>query len=233
MSSGMRSTRSSAGTGGTLARRSRDRVTERSTSTTNADGRRLEIVDRAAALFDKHGYHQTSMEDIAAAVGIRKPSLYHYFSSKEEILGLIHDAFIDVLIQREVDRLNSALRAREHLLEIISDMFDVIGTQRASVRVFFEYYRELPRQQKARIREKRRSYQSMVEDVIRGGMSSGEFRQLDPTLTTLALFGMVNWSYQWLQHGDLNPREIARLFWEILVRGLAAMDHPTIKQNLV
>jgi AcrR family transcriptional regulator len=173
------------------------------------------------------------MEEIAAAVGIRKPSLYHYFSSKEEILGLIHDAFIDVLIQREMGRLNSALRPSEHLLEIISDMFEVIGTQRASVRVFFEHYRELPRQHKARIREKRRNYQSMVEDVIRSGMSSGEFRRLDPTLTTLALFGMVNWGYQWLHDGDLNPREIARLFWDILVRGLAAMDDPTIRQNLV
>ena len=231
MSSGLRSNGSNVGAAGRSGSRTSNRPAARSASTANANGKRLDIVEKAAALFDKHGYHQTSMEDIAASVGIRKPSLYHYFSSKDEILCLIHDAFIDVLIQRETGRLNSALGAREHLLEIISDMFDVISTQPASVRVFFEHYRELPRKHKARIREKRRTYQSMVEDVIRGGMSSGELRRLDPTLTTLALFGMVNWSYQWLHSGDLEPRHIARLFWEIFVRGLGVMDDPTTKED--
>src|SRR5436190_931007 len=49
--------------------------------------RRREIVDQAAALFDRRGYHGTSLEDVAASVGLRKASLYHYFRGKDDILA--------------------------------------------------------------------------------------------------------------------------------------------------
>jgi hypothetical protein len=46
-------------------------------------------------------------------------------------------------------------------------------------------------------------------------------RALDPRLTTLALFGMVNWAYQWFSPaGQLRSREIAYFFWDVLLHGL-------------
>jgi len=61
-------------------------LSDASPPTPRAGGRRAEIVEIAARLFDRHGYHSTSMDDIAEAVGLRKPSLYHYFKSKDQIL---------------------------------------------------------------------------------------------------------------------------------------------------
>ena len=64
------------------------------------------------------------------------------------------------------------------------------------MRVFHEHLRELRADQRRLVREKRERYQNMVEEVISDGAASGEFRELDPRLTTLALFGMVDWAYQ-------------------------------------
>ena len=66
-------------------------------ATKNADERRKEIIRKAATLFNITGYFNTSMDDIAEAVGLRKPTLYYYVSSKEEILYLIHEELIDHL----------------------------------------------------------------------------------------------------------------------------------------
>src|SRR6516165_1267228 len=62
--------------------------------------RKHEIVTAAASVFDRDGYGSTSMDDIARTVGIAKPTLYHYFSSKDEILTSIHEEFIDLLLDR-------------------------------------------------------------------------------------------------------------------------------------
>ena len=59
-----------------------------------------------------------------------------------------------------------------------------------------------------------------VEDVIRRGIETGELRDLDPRLTTLALFGMCNWAYQWFSpDGPLRSRQLAYFFWDLFLRG--------------
>jgi len=51
-----------------------------------ADNRRRQIIELAADLFDRNGYARVTMEQIALAAGIAKPTLYHYFRAKDEIL---------------------------------------------------------------------------------------------------------------------------------------------------
>jgi TetR/AcrR family transcriptional regulator, cholesterol catabolism regulator len=178
-------------------------------------------VRKAAELFDAAGYHSTGVADIAAAAGISKPTLYHYFASKDEILFWIHEEYMDELIARQEKRAQISISPSACLLELMADMLEMTET-RPGVRVFHEHLRELRDDQQQLVREKRKRYQNMVEDVIRDGASSGELRALDPRLTTLALFGMVNWAYQWFNPvGPLRSREIAYFFWDVLLRGLA------------
>jgi AcrR family transcriptional regulator len=53
--------------------------------TADTNGTRERILDCAANLYSRHGYGEGSVRNIAAAIGIRGPSLYHHFASKEEI----------------------------------------------------------------------------------------------------------------------------------------------------
>jgi AcrR family transcriptional regulator len=61
---------------------------------------RDEILEAAASIFSQKGYHAASMQDIAAAVSLQKASLYHHFSSKQEILLELLDQALDILIDR-------------------------------------------------------------------------------------------------------------------------------------
>jgi AcrR family transcriptional regulator len=183
--------------------------------------KRSQVVRLAAELFDDAGYHNTGVADIASAAGISKPTLYHYFASKDEILFWIHEEYMDELIARQEKRAAISISPSACLLELMADMLEMTET-RPGVRVFHEHLRELRPDQQQSVREKRDYYQNQVEAVIRDGIACGELRQLDPRLTTLALFGMVNWAYQWFNPvGPLRSRDIAYLFWDILIRGLA------------
>ena len=62
------------------------------------DEKRIEIIQHCAALFDKVGFHNTSMQMLADEVGLGKPTLYHYFPSKLSILYAIHDTHISALL---------------------------------------------------------------------------------------------------------------------------------------
>jgi AcrR family transcriptional regulator len=184
---------------------------------------RDEIVTQAAALFDERGYHQASMEDIAEAVGLRKPTLYHYFKSKSEILFWIHEEFIDLLITRHERRRRSSLGPEQMVLEIMADVLELMETHRGHVRVFFEHHRDLPEEQHAAIERKRLIYRQAVTDEIQRGIDEGVFRPVDAKFATLALFGMCNWAYQWYRaDGELRSREIGYVFWDMLRRGIEA-----------
>jgi AcrR family transcriptional regulator len=197
--------------------------TVRSVDSLSSIPRLREIVDGAAALFDARGYHRVSMEDIAAAVGLRKPTLYHYVRSKDEILTLIHREFMDLVITRAEARRAVEMSAAHELLEFMADILELMETHRGHVRVFFEHHRELPAAARRVVREQRDRYEAMVEAVIRRGAEAGEFRTLDPRLTTLAMFGMCNWAYQWYrEEGALRTRQIAYAFWDVFLRGISA-----------
>ncbi len=185
----------------------------------NPDVKRREVVAQAADLFDRAGYHTTNVAAVAEAAGLRKPTLYHYFSSKDEILFWIHEEFIDLLIEKQGAR--EGLTACESLLAIMVDVLDLMRTHRGHVRVFFEHHRELSAADQETIAAKRDAYRQLVEDVVARGVSSREFRDVDPRLTTLAVFGMCNWAYQWYRpDGPLESREIAAFFYDLLFNGL-------------
>ena len=183
--------------------------------------RRQQIISLAAGLFEESGYASTTMDDIAREVGVAKPTLYHYFPSKDDILHAIHEEFIDLLMSRHEARSGTGLRPEQLLLEAMADILELMETHRGHVRVFFEHHRELPAEARGPIRVKRDRYEKIVEDLIGEGMEMGVLRQTDRHLATLATFGMCNWAYQWYRPGGpLRSREIAYQFWSYLIYGL-------------
>lgn len=187
--------------------------------------RRAEIVAAAAGLFDRGGYSNASMDELAAVVGIAKPTIYYYFRSKEAILFEIHEAFITLLIDKHKVRMAAGMGPRQELLEVMGDILELMETHRGHVRVFFEHHRELPPENRKIVAAQRDEYHAMVKQVVQDGVDAGELRDVDVELTTLALFGMCNWAYQWYgSGGHLRPREIAYVLYGILFHGIGAAD---------
>lgn len=195
----------------------------------SSDERRQQIVTLAADLFDKAGYSSTTMADIAQEVGVAKPTLYHYFPSKDSILHAIHEEFIDLLIDQHVARLDIGLRPEQLLLEVMVDIFELMETHHGHLRVFFEHHRELPAEARGSIMLKRDRYEKFAEELIADGVASGVIRPVDPHLAALATFGMCNWAYQWYRPGGrLRPRELAYQFWNYLLYGLGTDQLSTL-----
>lgn len=186
--------------------------------------RRTDIIDAAALLFHERGYHSTSMEDIAEHVGLAKPTLYHYFRGKDEILLEIHTAMIEVILTSHERRLPAGPgRWAELLKGMIGDVIRLMETHPGHLRIFFEHQRELPDLYKADIRQKRNLYRDHVRNVIIGGIADGEFRDVDPELTTLAVLGLSNWTYQWLSPGGTyTAAQVTDVFYGLVIEGLSA-----------
>ncbi|MCW2850162.1 MAG: transcriptional regulator, TetR family [Marmoricola sp.] len=192
--------------------------------------RRDQVVAAAAELFDSAGYTGVTMGDIAQQVGVAKPTLYHYFDSKDDILLAIHEEFIDLLIGRHDERRLGGLPPEKLLQEAMGDILELMETHRGHVRVFFEHHRELPAEARVAIRTKRDHYERTIQALFEEAADSGAFVAQDSRLSALAMFGMCNWAYQWYRPGGtLTPRQVARRFWRLLICGVGS---PALVESL-
>lgn len=184
--------------------------------------RRAQLIEAAALLFEKQGYYTTGVEDIAHAVGLSKPTLYHYAKSKGEIVAWIHDEIMDLLLARLEERVASAVDPVEILRLNVVDIIGVMDTKPGHLRVFFEHHREIPEPLRRAAKVKRDRYQALIELTIADGIEKGLFRKTDVRLTTLALFGITNWSYQWYKpSGPKQSTQVAEQLFSVFLDGVA------------
>ena len=184
----------------------------------------------AADLFATRAYEETSMEAIARQVGIRKASLYYYFSSKDDLLAQMHQERLEPIIhahQRRVD--DGDLDPRGLLLAMMSDLVSLMELHPGHLRVLFEYYRELPEPARVNSSELRDRYRRMLVDVLDRGVAEGVFRIADTNLTGLAILGMCSSTYQWFRPaGERTAAQVAQYFYDIVINGIdSAASTPT------
>jgi len=196
-------------------------ATKASRRSANWQARRQIIIDTSAPLFARSGYHATGITELCEANDLGKGALYHYIGSKEELLAAIHDRVIDE-VMLGADRVAEAGGSPSAQLAMLGDeLLDVIHRYPDHVWVFLHEFPALTGERAARFRERRRGYEQRVEAVFQAGVKSGEFRDLDPWLTTRAWLGMHNYTYLWLKAGGrLSARDVAKPFAEIFMRGI-------------
>lgn len=185
--------------------------------------RREVIVDTSARLFAANGYHATGLNELCEANELGKGALYHYIGSKEGLLAAIHDRVMDEVIQG-ADRVAEAGGSPSQQLAMLGEeLLDVIHRYPDHVWVFLHEFRALTGERAAQFRERRKAYEQRVEAVLRAGVESGEFRDLDPWLTARAWLGMHNYTYLWLKPGErLSARDVAEPFADIFRQGILA-----------
>jgi AcrR family transcriptional regulator len=187
------------------------------------DAKRSELIRGAAELFDTKGYHRTSMADIAAATGLQKPTLYHYFTSKEDLLFMIHEEFASQMLGRMQSRESIPMVGSQRLLEAMVDILEVIHSHRGYVRSFWDHVGELSPENQAKVHPMRARLQAHVEQIIQDCIDSGEFRPVDAHMAAFAVWGVTSWAMKWYQPGGrLKPRDIAYQFWDFFVHGFAS-----------
>jgi len=187
-------------------------------------GRRSEILRRATEVFERQGVKQTSIEDIAKAVGIKREAIYYYFKGQREILAEIilpqsHSLLINL---RNVvhsnrpfaDKLHDAIQS--HLQSFNPSYLEMTVALREDH--FFGSDDKF-----AELRRVWGDYSNMWTQLIKDGQKSGEFRsEPNPRLISYAILGMCNWLSRWFDPGkDISIEEIIETYFSFAFEGLA------------
>ncbi len=187
--------------------------------------RREELSRQAARLFAERGFHGTSMDALAQALGVQKGSLYSLIGSKQELLyetmregARAFHAALDAVPEDgpAVDRVRLALRGH---LRVVAEQLDVAT-------VFTREWRYLEGAHRDEIEAERRRYEERWRALFREGVESGGLRtDLDAGAATLLVLSAANWAYTWLDAGR-DTDELADRFTAILVDGVRGYATP-------
>jgi TetR/AcrR family transcriptional regulator, cholesterol catabolism regulator len=169
-----------------------------------------EILTAAARIFREKGYHGTSVQDIAEAVGLLKGSLYHYIRSKEQLLARLFEGSLgDTIVELESIAARDAT-ATERLRDMVRVYVMSVTANLDAVGIYLREWRSLPAPELARVRARRRAMRRLFEDVIGEGVKRRELSVSDPKIAALAIIGMCNWTYEWYRpRGRLTPAALA------------------------
>jgi len=202
-----------------------------------------EIVDVAVELFYRQRYSNTSMEDIAQAVGILKGSLYHYISNKEDLLFQIVDEVHD-----DVERLarpmaaNGAESPLERLIAYVRAQVEYNARNIQRVAIYHRDFDQLGEPRAARIRDRWRAHERFVAELIAEGQRRGEVDATrDVRLGAKAVFAMIIWMYAWYKpEGEVAPETLGEFCGSFVRSGLrgeapgfGGIVGPPVRQGVV
>lgn len=194
------------------------------TPTDRRDEMRAEIATVAARLFAERGYAATTMLEIAECFRFSKAALYHYVTSKEEVLGLVADRALSLLEEGlERSRAEQATCV-DRLRAIIGHHVDVASHDTRALFVLEAIRGELSGEQQAALRRRADHYREGLAQLIIEGQRAGELAaDLDPHLTSLGILGMCSWVAWWFDPtGKSTPERIAEVFERLCIGGVRA-----------
>ena len=178
-----------------------------------------EIIAAALASFADRGYAATKLEDVAAAAGISKGTIYLYFPTKEDLFrAVVRQSDIASHTGSSADLLRMLAQCFLRLLD--SDLTAIpklVVAESGNFPAIAQFYADAVL---------RRAF-SLIEGILIRGIERGEFRQMD-VHATLPLFAgpfllLALWKHSLGRHTDLHfdPRAVAEAHIETLLRGLA------------
>lgn len=186
--------------------------------------RKQAILDAAAAIFHRKGYHATSIQDIAQEVGMLKGSLYYYISSKHDLLlDIINDVHARAFANIE-DLVETEVAPADRLRQFIIRHAVYCATHQTGMGVFLHEYKAVEEADVASVMALRDRYETLLRDIIREGHASGSFRSdVDARITVKLILGMINWLYHWYSpKGPLTPQQIGEAMADMALRGIEA-----------
>ena len=176
------------------------------------------ILRTSARIFAAKGYHSTSMRDISRATGVSLAGLYHYCKSKDELLFLIQDHCFGCVQERLEQRIRKISDPFEKLRTLIDNHLSFFAANMAEMKVLSHEAESLAGELNERVSAKKEKYARLARKILREIQEQQRTKaQIDLTVAAYALFGMMNWIYNWYDpRGKLSVKQlvdnITRLF---------------------
>jgi AcrR family transcriptional regulator len=186
--------------------------------------KRQAVVRVAATAFNRKGFANTTMDDVAAVMKISKPALYQYFESKQDLLYHCHQLSMDhgeagIALARQAGG-----TAFERLRILLSRYMQGIFGDLGSCAVLTDVDSLEPKR-RAEVTDRRARISAAVVKMIAEGVEDGSILNCDPKLASLFVLGVINWIPLWYRStGPNKPEEIIDAFLNMLGSGLNARD---------
>lgn len=182
---------------------------------------RNDILDAAAQVFRKKGYHGASMSSIANAVKLQKASLYHHVASKQEILLALLERALGMLIEQISEISSEPMPADRKLRQMIRRYLSVLAENADLTAVLLFEHRSLDKKAHTRHVPQRDKFEGLWRDVLNEGVNAGLFDCKDTALATRALMGLLNWTLTWYRaDGSKTIEQIADEYADLILKGL-------------
>ncbi|WP_246331688.1 TetR/AcrR family transcriptional regulator [Sphingomonas chungangi] len=190
----------------------RDRNAER-------EEKREAVLHAAAEAFAERGYHRTSLDDIAARLGITKPTLYYYARNKDDLVSAVATRALDRILEAiEGDRESTALAQLQHLLRHYAE---VMATDFGRcIIVVLDAHIGGPGGDL--MQRGMRQIDARMRELLALGTEDGSIARGDPKLTAFMIAGALNGIARWFDEGGaLSAAMVAEKFVNQLTAGLA------------
>jgi len=181
--------------------------------------RKEQIIDAAANLFSQKSYHDVTMDQIAAHVGVAKGTIYLYFNSKEKLyLEILEDTYeeIESILEKEIAKND---RAPEKLKKILRLIFQFYLQHMDVLRILSRDETHLIREHFEFTEHWRLRRIKLYQKILEKGIKEGSFRPANTELTALIIFGLVR-SVRFFYQSNKNAEEIAEEVYTMISEGI-------------
>jgi AcrR family transcriptional regulator len=185
---------------------------------------KLEFILRTAArIFAEKSYHSTSMRDISRATNVSLAGLYHYCRSKEELLFLIQDNCFGRVLERLEKQLQEVDDPVTRLGIFIENHLSFFAANMAEMKVLSHEAESLRGDLHAHVSTRKDNYTRLARRILQEVQESTKKQQpVDLTVATYALFGMMNWIYNWYDpQGKLKVHDLAQHLTQLFLDGFS------------
>lgn len=186
--------------------------------------KREALLREAVSAFNQKGFHATTLEDIAATLGVTKAALYYYFPNKHALLfecfsEALRVAFMALKYARE-----NGKNGLDKLQLTIQGYLTVALGELSQCVILTEEHALLP-EHRAIIFKQRDQFEGALRDFVREGIQDGSVIPCDPKLAIFSIYGAVNWVPKWFSHkGEWRAEQLAIAMTELLCRSIS--KHP-------
>lgn len=178
--------------------------------------KRSALIRKAARAFSARGFYNTSLDDIAAQLGVTKPALYYYVKSKEDILYACHVISNELGAEAMAYAENLNASGLDRVVALARRYVELLTGEFGASAVLMEFD-ALRAENRRAITAARKRFDRRFRTLITGGIDDGSIRKVDPKLTVFFFMGSINWMTRWFRpDGEVEGGEIARRFADYL-----------------
>jgi TetR/AcrR family transcriptional regulator, cholesterol catabolism regulator len=189
--------------------------------------KRERILEEAVKLFYERGFNGTTLDDIAAELGVTKPFIYTHFRSKVDLLAALCRPTIELSLAAVTEAARTSGSTTERLYRAVVAFTKVVLQRQPNIAIYFREEKNLSKQALDEINGLRKQFDRLLSQLLREGVAAGEFHLRDVNLAALAIGGMISWAYTWHRPGGrLSLDEMGARMGELALQMAGAKEVP-------